>query len=62
LAKLAWGRAVLGIVGVAFFLPTFTPTPLCDTPPMYFPGLDPFGIAPQCAASEAGGICGPCAS
>jgi membrane-associated protease RseP (regulator of RpoE activity) len=45
--KLNRGRLVLGIVGIAIFLLTFTPTPFYDNSLMHFLNVDPFSTTPR---------------
>ena len=44
---LSRGRVILGIVGIAIFLLTFTPTPFYDSSLMHFLHADPFSAAPN---------------
>lgn len=41
------GRALLGVLGLAVFLLTFTPTPFYDSSLMHFLHLNPFDTAPR---------------
>jgi len=41
------GRMILGIVGIAIFLLSFTPTPFYDSSLMHFLHADPFSTAPN---------------
>ncbi len=45
--KLNRGRMVLGIIGIAIFLLTFTPTPFYDSSLMHFLNVDPFSTVPR---------------
>jgi membrane-associated protease RseP (regulator of RpoE activity) len=45
--ELSRGRLILGIVGMAILLFTFTPTPFYDNSLMHFLHLDPFSTAPR---------------
>jgi len=45
-ADLSRGRLVLGVIGLAIFLLTFTPTPFYDNSLMHFLPIDPFRSAP----------------
>jgi membrane-associated protease RseP (regulator of RpoE activity) len=45
--RLSRGRLVLGIIGIAIFLLTFTPTPFYDNSLMHFMHMDPFSAASQ---------------
>ncbi len=40
--SLTRGRLVLGVLGIAIFLLTFTPTPFYDNSLMHFMHMDPF--------------------
>jgi hypothetical protein len=41
------GRMILGILGIAIFLLSFTPTPFYDSSLMHFLHADPFSTAPN---------------
>ena len=45
-AELSRGRLVLGVIGLAIFLLTFTPTPFYNSSLMHFFHIDPFHSAP----------------
>ncbi len=44
---LSRGRLALGVIGIAIFLLTFTPTPFYDNSLMHFMHMDPFSAASQ---------------
>jgi multisubunit Na+/H+ antiporter MnhB subunit len=44
--ELSRGRVVLGVIGLAIFVLTFTTTPFADNSLMHFFNIDPFRTAP----------------
>jgi hypothetical protein len=40
--SLSRGRLVMGVIGIAIFLLTFTPTPFLDNSVMHLLNIDPF--------------------